>query len=50
MSAERSVDTNVVLYLLSQDVEKADRAEAVLAQGPVVSVQVFNEFTNVSRR
>lgn len=50
MSAERFVDTNVVLYLLSQDDKKADLAEAVLAQGPVVSIQVLNEFTNVARR
>ncbi|MDN8614534.1 PIN domain-containing protein [Variovorax ginsengisoli] len=50
MSAERFVDTNVVLYLLSHDGKKADRAEAVLAEGPVVSVQVLNEFTNVARR
>lgn len=50
MSAERFVDTNVVLYLLSQDSKKADRAEAVLAQGPVVSIQVLNEFMNVARR
>jgi len=36
------VDTNVVLYLLD-DGPKADRAEAVLAQGPRISVQVLNE-------
>jgi predicted nucleic acid-binding protein len=50
MSAERFVDTNVVLYLLSHDGAKADRAEELLAQGLVVSVQVFNEFTSVARR
>ena len=36
------VDTNVVLYLLD-DGPKADRAEALLAQGPRISVQVLNE-------
>ena len=36
------VDTNVVLYLLD-DGPKADRAEALLAQGPKISVQVLNE-------
>lgn len=36
------VDTNVVLYLLD-DGPKADRAEAVLARGPRISVQVLNE-------
>ncbi len=41
MSAEFA-DTNVVLYLLD-DGPKADRAEAVLAKGPRISVQVLNE-------
>jgi predicted nucleic acid-binding protein len=36
------IDTNVVLYLLD-DGPKADRAEALLAQGPRISVQVLNE-------
>ena len=36
------VDTNVVLYLLENG-PKADRAEALLAQGPRISVQVLNE-------
>jgi predicted nucleic acid-binding protein len=35
-------DTNVVLYLLDDGL-KADRAEAVLANGPRISVQVLNE-------
>jgi predicted nucleic acid-binding protein len=41
MSAE-FVDTNIVLYLLD-DGPKADRAEAILRQGPRISVQVLNE-------
>lgn len=41
MSAEFA-DTNVVLYLLD-DGPKADRAEAILVQGPRISVQVLNE-------
>ena len=44
------VDTNVLLYLLSSDAVKADRAEAVLAGRIVISVQVLNEFVNVARR
>lgn len=36
------IDSNVILYLLD-DGAKADRAEAVLAQGGVISVQVLNE-------
>ncbi len=36
------LDTNVILYLLDNG-PKADRAEALLAQGPRISVQVLNE-------
>ena len=37
-------DTNVLLYLISEDITKADRAETLLALGGVISVQVLNEF------
>lgn len=43
-------DTNVVLYLLSADTAKADRAESLLASGGVISVQVLSEFASVARR
>jgi predicted nucleic acid-binding protein len=43
-------DTNVLLYLLSGDAAKADRAEAVLARGGTISVQVLNEFAAVASR
>lgn len=43
-------DTNIALYLLSADARKADRSEALLAQGGLVSVQVLNEFVAVARR
>lgn len=43
-------DTNVILYLASEDSAKADQADEVLARGGVVSVQVLNEFVNVSTR
>jgi predicted nucleic acid-binding protein len=43
-------DTNILLYLASADVAKADRAEALLAGGGVISVQVLNEVANVCRR
>ncbi|WP_137129822.1 PIN domain-containing protein [Rhizobium sp. FY34] len=46
----RFVDTNVLLYLASGDSQKADQAEAVLAEGGTISVQVLNEITNVLRR
>ena len=43
-------DTNVVLYLLSADTAKADRAEELLALGGTISVQVRNEFVAVASR
>jgi predicted nucleic acid-binding protein len=43
-------DTKVLLYLLSEDTEKADRAEALVRQGGAISVQVLNEAANVMRR
>ncbi len=49
-TARPFVDTNVLLYLLSSDAAKADRAEALLSGRVVISVQVLNEFANVARR
>jgi predicted nucleic acid-binding protein len=49
-AAPAFVDTNVLLYLLSSDVTRADRAESLLSAGAIVSVQVLNEFTAVARR
>ena len=43
-------DTNVLLYLLSADTAKADRAEELLAVGGTISVQVLNEFVAVASR
>jgi predicted nucleic acid-binding protein len=43
-------DTNVLIYLASQDAAKADRAEAVISDGGAISVQVLNELANVARR
>ena|SRR5271157_200202 len=43
-------DTNVLLYLLSEDTEKADRAEALVRRGGGISVQVLNEAASVMRR
>jgi predicted nucleic acid-binding protein len=43
-------DTNVLVYLVSEDAAKADRAEEVVAAGGTISVQVLNEFANVARR
>jgi predicted nucleic acid-binding protein len=43
-------DTNVLVYLASGDAAKADLAEAVIAKGGAISVQVLNEVANVARR
>ena len=48
--ADDFFDTNVVLYLLSADPGKADRAEELLAGGGTISVQVLNEFVAVAVR
>jgi predicted nucleic acid-binding protein len=54
MPTSTFVDTNVIIYLLSADEAKANRAEALLqnaAPGSLwVSVQVLNEIANVALR
>ena len=44
------LDTNVLLYLFSDDQHKADRAEELITTDAVVSVQVLNELVAVARR
>ena len=44
------VDTNVLLYLLSNDADKSAAAETLLKDRVIVSVQVLNEFANVAHR
>ena len=44
------IDTNVLVYVASDDPVKADRAERIIADGGTVSVQVLNELANVARR
>ena len=44
------IDSNVLVYLASQDLAKADRAERAIASGGTISVQVLNEVANVARR
>lgn len=50
--AEKAVfyDTNILLYLLSADAGKADRAEELLMAGGCLSVQVLNEYAAVASR
>jgi predicted nucleic acid-binding protein len=50
MPVERFFDTNVLIYAFAADDPRSARAEALLADGGVIGVQVLNEFTNVTRR
>jgi len=47
-AADVFFDSNVLLYLLSDDAQKAQRARALLLSGGVISVQVLNEFASVA--
>jgi predicted nucleic acid-binding protein len=44
------LDSNIVLYLASEDLLKADRAQELVAEGGTISVQVLNEIANISHR
>lgn len=44
------IDSNVILYLLSNNATKADKAEAIVSAGGTISVQVLNEVTSVCHR
>ena len=44
------IDTNILIYLLSSDDEKADQAELILRAGGIISVQVLNEIANTALR
>lgn len=50
MSRRFFFDTNILLYLLSDDDAKANQAESLLERGGVISVQVLNEFASVATR
>ena len=50
MNAKPFLDTNVIVYAFSSNDPRNARAEALLESGGVISVQVLNEFVNVSRR
>ena len=50
MPAERFFDTNILIYAFAANEPRSARAEALIAEGGVIGVQVLNEFTNVTRR
>jgi len=50
MAADVFFDTNVLIYSVSLGDPRAEQAEALLAAGGNISVQVLNEFVSVARR
>ena len=50
MSDRAFLDTNVLVYALGQQDDRTPAADALLAAGGVVSVQVLNELASVARR
>ena len=50
MPARQFFDTNVLVYAFAANDPRSARAESLIAEGGVISVQVLNEFTNVTRR
>jgi predicted nucleic acid-binding protein len=49
-AARAFFDTNVLVYSVVENDPRGDAAEALLANGGVVSVHVLNEFVAVARR
>ena len=50
MNGKAFFDTNILVYVVGQKEERTDTAEALLAGGGIISVQVLNELANVSRK
>ncbi|MGA2023488.1 MAG: PIN domain-containing protein [Steroidobacteraceae bacterium] len=49
-TAERFLDTNILIYAFASDDPRSARAESLIAAGGAIGVQILNEFTNVARR
>ena len=50
MSGKAFFDTNILVYVVGHKDKRTDTAEALLAAGGTISVQVLNELANVSRK
>ena len=50
MPGKAFLDTSALVYILNEGEDKSKIAAELLAVGGVLSVQVLNEFANVSRR
>jgi predicted nucleic acid-binding protein len=44
------IDSNILLYSISNDPVKLKCARNLISDGPTISTQVLNEFVNVARR
>lgn len=47
MSGKSFLDTNILIYAFARDDARAEAAEACLARGGAINVQVLNEFVSV---
>jgi len=50
MTDKPFLDTNILIYAFAKNDPRSEAAEVLLAAGGVISIQVLNEFVNVSRR
>ena len=50
MSDKPFLDSNILIYAFASGDARKEKAEALVAAGGIVSVQVLNEFVNVWRR
>src|ERR1700722_18568499 len=50
MSAKAFFDSNVLIYAMVSGDSRRERAQQLVEQGGVISVQVLNEFVAVARR
>lgn len=50
MNGKPFLDTNVLVYAFSQDIERKQIATSLLAQGCLIGVQCLNEFAAVALR
>ena len=50
MPAKAFLDTNVLVYAIAQNDSRSNRAEELLREGGMLSIQVLNEFVSVARR
>jgi predicted nucleic acid-binding protein len=44
------IDSNILVYTVGPELEKGAKATELILSRPIISVQVLNEFVNVSRR